>query len=67
MKALEKYFKIICVFTAVLIFLSAFKQYPVKMRTDVKQGFSSFEIGWTCEMNSIESFPYMIEGNADTQ
>ena len=66
MKIIEKYFKILCVFTAFLIVLSAFNQYPIKLRTDVKQGFRPFESGWTCEMNSIESFPYMIEGNADT-
>ncbi|RHN01437.1 GGDEF domain-containing protein [Dielma fastidiosa] len=66
MKIIVKYFKILCVFTAFLIVLSAFNQYPIKLRTDVKQGFRPFESGWTCEMNSIESFPYMIEGNADT-
>lgn len=64
MKSAEKYFKIGCVFTILVILLLAFRAYPISHRTDLTQNYTSFEKDWLNAGESIE-FPYMIDRYTD--
>lgn len=64
MKSAEKYFKISCIFTILIILLLAFRAYPISQRTDLSQNYTSFESNWFKDGESIK-FPYMIERHTE--
>lgn len=64
MKTAEKYFKISCIFTVLIILLSAFYAYPLTHRTNLSQNYFSYENNWQSDGERIE-FPYMIDRNVE--
>lgn len=64
MKSAEKYFKISCIFTILIVLLLAFRAYPISHRTDLSQNYTSFESNWLNAGESIE-FPYMIDRHTE--